>query len=253
MLSNKDIRKVSRKHRLSLHPLRKQIRRQNSSNEHAENPVQSSKTYTPEEIQQRRVIEQHIFSKLEAYANKPRIWQITHSGHMKQRLLNQSSHISNHYSIPQEFVHDCINQLFVKIDRYVVHARQLIHSTTRFLTESNNFLQKTQKPNNQWRSLQIERARIVFPDLNPDDYTEKELLRKYFDHILQTLTPKPDSNSTNCIAQLREQPFDINLAYEQSENTGKDYLQQMLDDYHQRTIPDLRIIKEMVDLGTMNC
>ena len=252
MLSEKSIRKAPKKHRLSLHPLRKHVHRHHSSSEHAENPPQPSKTWTPEEIQQRRVIEQHIFTKLEVYANKPRIWQITHSSHIKQRLLNQSPHISRHYSIPQEFVHDCINQLFLKIDRYVLHARQLVHSTSRFFTDSSNLLQKAQKPNNQWRSFQLERAQAIFPDLDFDEYTPSELLQKYCTHIIQTLTPKPDSNSTNCIAQLREQAFDLNLAYEQSEKVGKDYLRRTLDNYHQRTIPDLRVIEEMVDLGTKN-
>lgn len=251
MLSAKQDRKISRKHRLLSHVVHKHRHVRNQSIEPMENLPQSSKIWTPEEIEQRRIIEQYIFSKLENYAHKPRIWQITHSSHIKRRLLSKSSFISDHYSISPDLVHDCINQLFVKIDKYVLHARKLISSTSGFLVESNSFLSNPKKTNNQWRSLQLQRAQRIFSDQNLNEFTDDELLQKYSIHIIETLTPKPDLDSTNCIAQLRDQPFDLNIAYEQSETTGKAYLEYILQKYHRETIPDLEIIQEMVNLGKL--
>ena len=252
MLSTEHDRKTSKKHRLLRHALHRHGHIKDRSVELVENLPQSSKIWTPEEIEQRRLIEQYIFSKLEIYAHKPRLWQITHSSHIKRRLLSKSSYISTHYSISPDFYHECINQLFLRIDKYVLHARQLINSTSGFLAESNHFLQKPKEKDNQWRSLQLQRARSIFSDLNLDEFTDDELLQKYSTHIIQTITPKPDLNSTDCIAQLREQPFDLNDAYEQSQTTGKGYLEDLLQNYHQQTIPDLQTIEEMVNLSKMN-
>ncbi|CAF5118537.1 unnamed protein product, partial [Rotaria sp. Silwood1] len=58
---------------------------------------QPSKTLTEQEIQQRQLIQQYIFSKLEAYANKSRIWQLTHCSRIKERLLDKSHNVSNLY------------------------------------------------------------------------------------------------------------------------------------------------------------
>jgi hypothetical protein len=43
--------------------------------------------------------------------------------------------------------------------------------------------------------------------------------------------------------------LDLNHAYQQAEITAKDYLKHMLVNYHQRSIPDLEIIQQMVNLG----
>jgi len=127
--------------------------------------------------------------------------------------------------------------------------RQLIESTSRISNEPNGLFEKVRKTNNQWRSMQLERVQQIFPDINYEEFTEDELLKKYYIHIIETLTPKSDLNSTNCIAQLREQPFDLNRAYKQAERKGKGYLKHMLQSYHERSIPDLEIIQEMVNIG----
>jgi hypothetical protein len=236
--------KNRKKHRLILHHLH---RHKDTSNNSEGNPI--TKSLTEEEIQQRQLITQYIFSKLEVYANKPRLWQITHSAHIKRRLLDKTHHISNLYSLPNDFVRESINQLFIDVDKYLLQARQFIQSAARLSTEPISFFDKTKKNNNQWRSLQLERAQQIFPDINREDVNDDELLQKYYTHITETLTPKPDLNSTNCIAQIREQPFDLDHAYQQAENTGKDYLIHMLQSYHQRSTPDLAIIKQMVNHG----
>ncbi|CAF4577596.1 unnamed protein product, partial [Rotaria sp. Silwood2] len=113
----------------------------------------------------------------------------------------------------------------------------------------NVLFQKIRKPNNQWRSLQLERAKQILPNINNEEFTENELLQKYYIHIIETLTPKPDTASSNCIAQLREHPFDLNHAYEQAKNKGKECLAQMLEKYRARLKPDLELIQEMIKLG----
>lgn len=239
--------KNRKKHRLILHHLH---RHKDTSNNSEGNPI--TKSLTEEEIQQRRLIAQYIFSKLEVYANKPRLWQITHSAHIKRRLLDKTHHISNLYSLPNDFVRESINQLFIDVDKYLLQAHQFIQSAAHLSTEPISFFDKTKKNNNQWRSLQLERAKQIFPDIDVDEYTENDILQKYYTHIIETLTPKPDTASTNCIAQLREQPFDLNHAYEQAERKGKDYLSHLLQNYHERSTPDLQIIQEMVNLGKRN-
>jgi hypothetical protein len=213
---------------------------------------QSSKQLTEQEIEQRRLIEQYIFSKLEAYANKPRIWQLTHSSHIKRRLLDKSGHISNLYSVPNDFVRESINQLFVNVDKHILQLRRLVQSTSSESVDPDVLFQKARRSKNQWRSLQLERAKQIFPDIVIDEYTENEILQKYYTHIIETLTPKADTASTNCIAQLREEPFDLNHEYEQAERKGKDYLSHLLQNYHERSTPDLQIIQEMVNLGKRN-
>ncbi|CAF3017993.1 unnamed protein product [Rotaria sp. Silwood2] len=210
---------------------------------------QSSKSLSEQEIQQRHLIQQYIFSKLEAYANKPRIWQLTHSSHIKERLLDKSRNISNLYSLPNDFVRESINQLFSSVDKYVLQLRRLVHPASCESVELNVLFQKTGEPNNQWHSLQLERAKQIFPNINNEEFTENELLQKYYIHIIETLTPKPDTASSNCIAQLREQPFDLNHAYEQAKNKGKECLAQMLEKYRARLKPDLELIQEMINLG----
>jgi hypothetical protein len=210
---------------------------------------QSSKKLTEQEIQQRQLIEQYLFSKLEAYSNKPRLWQITHSSHIKRRLLDKTHDIADLYSISNDFVRESINQLFVNVDKHVLQIRRLIQSKSRISIEPNILFEKVRKMNNQWRSMQLERVQQIFPDINSEEFTETELLQKYYIHIIKTLTPKADLNSTNTIAQLREQPFDLNRAYKHAERKGKSYLKHMLQSYHERSIPDLDIIQEMVNLG----
>ncbi|CAF3861734.1 unnamed protein product, partial [Rotaria sp. Silwood1] len=116
---------------------------------------QPSKTLTEQEIQQRQQIQQYIFSKLEAYANKSRIWQLTHCSRIKERLLDKSRNVSNLYSLPNDFVRESINQLFINVDKYVVHLRRFIQYTACESVESISLFKKTEASNNQWCSLQL--------------------------------------------------------------------------------------------------
>ena len=196
--------------------------------------------------QKRQQLEHELFSQLQRYANKPRIWQIAHSSHIKKRLLDQSSSIANDHGLTHTHTRKFILEFFDKIDETVLKIRHYIQLTSIDLTQKYLKL-KTQ--NNQWYALQIQRAQQIFPDWNEETSTKEELLDKYRVHIFQTLTPKSDPDSSNCIAQLREQPFDLDLAYEQSEQIGREYLDQVLDSHRQNPIPNVDLIEKMVNLG----
>jgi hypothetical protein len=234
-------------HRLRLHDHTKSV--QELAKIHLSEGNHPFKHLTEQELQQRQLIEQYILFKLETYTNKPRLWHLRHSSHVKQRLLDKSHHISNLYSLSNDFVRESINQLFLNVDQHVLQIRRLIQSTTHVSIEQYNPFRKVRKSNNQWHSLQLKRAKEIFPNLHQEELTENEILQKYYRHIIETLTPKPDLDSTNSIAQLREQPFDLNQAYEQAEHQAKDYLTHMLKEYHEHSIPNLELIQEMVNLG----
>ncbi|CAF4248226.1 unnamed protein product [Rotaria sp. Silwood2] len=210
---------------------------------------QPSKNLTKQELQQRQLIQQYIFSKLEAYTKKPRLWQLRRSSHIKQHLRHKSGHIAKLYSLPTDVVHESMDQFFIHVDNCVLKLHRLIQNRSNGSIESNVLFQKMKKSNNQWRLLQLERAKQIFPNINNEEFTENELLQKYYTHIIETLTPKPDTASSNCIAQFREQPFDLNRAYEQAERKGKDYLVHRLQNYRERSTPDFELIQEMINLG----
>lgn len=127
--------------------------------------------------------------------------------------------------------------------------RRLIQSVSQISLEPNSLFHKVNKTDNKWRSLQLERAQEIFPDINFEEYTENEILQKYSKYVIEKLTPKADLDSTNCIAQLRDLPFDLDRAYEKAEKKGKAYLAKTLKDYRENPIPNLEIIQEMVNLG----
>jgi len=204
---------------------------------------------TEEEIKQRQLIEQNIFSTLEAYCNKPCLWQLTHLPRLNRHLLDKTREIANLYSLPFDFVQESVNQLFSDVDKNISDIRKVIQATGHISKEPNILFQKVRISDNQWRSLQLGRAREIFPDINPDEFTDDEFLQKYYNHVIQTLTPKADLSSANYIVQNREQPLDLNRAYKQAENKAKSTLKHMLKSYHERSTPDLSIIKEMVNLG----
>lgn len=210
---------------------------------------QSSRTLTENEIQQRQLIGQYVLSKLEAYANRSRIWQLTHSSQIRSRLLKKSRHLSRFYSVSNDFVRDSINQFFTDVDHYALKLPKIIETISKMSIESSSLFQTLKKPNNEWRKLQLERAKQVLTKINNEDLTDDELLQKYYAHVVTTLTPKPDTACSNCIAQHREQPFDLDNAYQEAEREGKDHLHDMLQSYRERATPDFEVIQEMVDLG----
>ena len=241
-----------RRHHLYLH--RPHLRRRKTSEATTANVQQPLSNIdegspTDQDLRQHQIIEQYVFSKLEAYANKSRFWQLTHSPRIKQRLLDKSDHIARLYSLPNDVVRDSINQLFTKVDKHVIQLRRLLHIGSQASLNSAALLERAKNSSNQWRELQLRRAREILPDLDAESFTDDELLTRYYRHIVETLTPKRDAASSNSLAQLRERPFDLNRAYEQAEQKGEECLADMLHNYRQQGQPNLALIEEMVNLG----
>ena len=113
-----------------------------------------------------------------SYTNKPRIWQLTHSSRIKRRLLDKSNHISDIYALPKDFVRESINQLFIDVDNHFLQLRKFLQSASQVSNKSNVLFQRVKKTDNQWRSLQLERARQIFPDIDTTECTEENLLKK---------------------------------------------------------------------------
>ncbi|CAF1522929.1 unnamed protein product, partial [Adineta ricciae] len=240
---NRTSRKTARINLRKLHP------HANKHSKEASEEPQTKAQLTSDELQKRELIEQYIFSKLEAYAHKPRLWQIARSTHIKRRLLDKSQHLANRHSVSNEFVRESINRLFDDVDKHIVRVRHLLHSTSYATEKPNVFFQTLDKTDSRWYALQLQRALEVFPEMIDEDLTDNERIQKYYRYIIDTLTPKPDATNTNCIAQLRNEPFDLDQAYAQAESTGKDYLEHLLEKYHLRSEPDLDIIQQMIDIG----
>ena len=241
-----------RRHHLHLH--RPHLRRRKASEPTVANvprplPNADEGSSVDQELRQHQIIEQYVLSKLEAYANKSRFWQLTHSPRIKQRLLDKSEHIARLYSLPNDFVHDSINQLFSKVDKHVIQMRRLLHLGVQASLNADALLDSAKNSSNQWQELQLRRAREILPDLDAEPFTDDELLQKYYRHVAETLTPKRDTASSNSVAQLREQPFNLNRAYEQAEQKGKECLADMLHNYREQAQPNLALIEEMVNLG----
>jgi len=64
-------------------------------------------------------------------------------------------------------VRQSINEIFLNVDKHVLLLRRFIQSTSHVTNKPNIVFQKVKKPNNQWRSLQLERAQQIFPDIDP--------------------------------------------------------------------------------------
>lgn len=217
----------------------------------APNPADPSSINEKErESQQRQIVEQYLFSKLEVYGNKSRLWQLAHSQRIKRRLLDKSKYISEHYSIRDDFVQDSINQFFARIDKHVLQLHAWMHQVSQAPRTSNWFQRKATSSPNEWNLLQLQRAHQLFPDADTDSVTENELIENYRKHVFDLFTPKCDAEGrASNIEECRDAPFDLNEVYARAENKGKELLNDMLESFHGYGQPNLSTIQEMVRHG----
>jgi hypothetical protein len=195
--------------------------------------------------QQHHVIK-YIVDKLETYAQKSHIWRLFHSSHLHRHLLRRSGRVSKMYSISEDLVRQCINQLFIDVDQYVTQLHRLIYSSEfeDLIPLFNNTNEKT----NAWYTMQLKRARILFP--NKQELNDNDLLTYYYIYIEQKLTPKQYlSNENQEKEEFIKNSFDLNSAYIQAELKGKEYLKNLIENFEKRKIPNLQIIDQMIKLG----
>jgi hypothetical protein len=196
------------------------------------------------EQQQHHVIK-YILDKLENYAHKSHISRLIHASHFRRHLLRRSRHVSEIHSISEELVRQCIIQFFADVDQYVTQLHRLLYSQ-QFDDLIPLFSNANQK-NCAWHTMQLKRARYLFP--TKQQSTEKDLLINYYKYVREQLTPNHDVSNANREAQLRKCSFDLNLAYTQAECKGKEYLQNVIQNFRKRKTPDLDIVHEMIKLG----
>ena len=195
-------------------------------------------------VENSRKVEQYIFDKLETYMNKPRLWQLTHSSHIKKRLLRKSSDIARTYSLPEDFVQHSIEQLFLRIDKYFLKLRELVHQMSQTCFKLSDLTTKETTSANRWRILELQRAIQLFPDDERDATYENVLLEKYRKAVVARLTPKENVSAKN---KSQETLFDLDEAYEKAEAIGHDYLTATLHNYNVYEPPDLKLIEEMME------
>ena len=195
--------------------------------------------------EQHHHVTKYILDKLENYAHKSQLWRVFHAPHLHRSLLSRSRRISKLHSISEDLVRQHINQLFTDIDQYAIQLNRLIYSQQ--FDDLIPLLSNRNNNNSAWRTLQIERARHLFP--STQHLSESDLLNKYCAYVREKLTPKHDHTHTSGKEQFRKDSFDLDYAYAQAERKGKDYLKYVIQSFRKKRIPDLDIIDEMLKLG----
>lgn len=195
-------------------------------------------------------IRKYCLDKLDAYAYKSHIWQLLHSPQIHRNLLKKSRHFSKIHSISEDLVRQYISQLLSDVDQYIAQMYQLISSQ-----QSDGMISMfdhSDKNNNGWHKIQLERARQLFPitDNSNRPLDDRNVLENYFEYIQNKFTPKKDTMNTNRTAKIRETPFDLNMAYSQAETKAKEFLKKCFVKTRERQTPNLKLIDEMIKLGT---
>ena len=203
-----------------------------------------------QENEQRQKVEEHVFAKLEEYsrAKSTNIFHLTSIQHIRRRLKRDVKHLSKQfhpYFVSDQKILQWIDETLERIDSHFRQLRSIIDSQNElknlFLTDQ---ISSEQNSDNQWRYLQIKRAKILFPNRNSD---EKELLLQYQNYISDVFTPKRLENDR--LPLRNKDQIDLDSEYNQAENIGRECLKRMFDDYKQRQYPNLSLIKEMINLG----
>ncbi|CAF2828653.1 unnamed protein product [Rotaria sp. Silwood2] len=203
-----------------------------------------------QEYEQKQKVEAYVFTKLEEYSREKsiRLFHLTSFSRIRRRLKRDVKYLSKQfepYNVSERKILQWIDDTLERINSHFPHLRSLIDSqnelkqlflTDEFFSSNNN--------NNQWRKLQIKRAKILFPDT---DNNENELILKYQKYIIENLTP--NKLESDCLPLKNKEKIDLNSEYNKAENIGREYLKNIFDDYKKRQYPNLNLIKEMINLG----
>jgi hypothetical protein len=195
--------------------------------------------------QQQHRVRKYILDRLENDAHKSQLWRVFHASHLHRNLLRRSGRVSQICSTSEDFVRQCINELFTDVDQYVTQLDRLIYSQQ--FDDLIPYFSSTNTKNSVWRTMQLKRAQHLFP--TEQQIGENDLLENYYKYIREKLTPKHDVLNANQEAQRPKCSFDLNVAYTQAEHKGKEYLKNVIKNFRQREISDLEVIDEMIKLG----
>ena len=187
----------------------------------------------------------YILDKLEDCAHKSHLWRFIHASHLRRNLLRRSRHVSKIHSISEDLVRRCINQLFTDVDQYVTQLHRLLYSQQ--FDDSISLFNNRNKRNTTWQTLQMERAKSLFP--NKHQMTDNELMDNYYTYVREKLTPKQNLSNSNKKAPSRANEFDLNLAFSQAESKAKEYLKTTIQNFKKNKTPNMALVDEMIKLG----
>jgi hypothetical protein len=221
---------------------------------HHIHPVNNSKNLhlntDQQENEQRKIIENYVFAKLEAYSRQKstHLFHLTSLSHIRRHLKRDVKDLSKQFQpniVSEEKILQWIDETLERINSHFPHLQRMIDSQNElkqlFLI---NEIFSSQNQNNQFQQLQLKRAHHLFPETN---FNDKELLLHYQKYIPEILTPKKLENDR--LPLKNNQPIDLDFEYNQAENFGRKYLTKIFDDYKQRQYPDINLIKEMINHG----
>ena len=200
--------------------------------------------YTTNSNEQQHHVIKYVVGKLEHYAQKSHVWRLLHSSHLHRHLLRRSGRVSKMYSISEDLVRQCINQLFNDVDQYVTQLHRLLYSSEYgdlipFFTNSN-------QSTNSWYQIQLKRARNLFPDR--EEMNDNDLLTHYYIYVDQKLTPK----TKFCVKNENEEeivPFNLDEAFQKAQIRAKEVFKNLTENYQRRPTPNLQIVDEIIKLG----
>jgi hypothetical protein len=190
-----------------------------------------------------------LLDELDGYAYKSHLWQLLHTPHIHRNLLKKSRHFSKVHSISEDLVRQCISQLLSDLDQYVSQLYQFV-SSQQFDGIISAF-HHSDKIKNGWHKMQLERARQLFPitDNSGSGLNDNDILENYYKYVENKFAPNKDVLHTDQMTKLRENPFDLNMAYSHAETKAKEFLENFLGKTRERQTPNLKLIDEMIKLG----
>ncbi|CAF4445961.1 unnamed protein product, partial [Adineta steineri] len=131
-----------------------------------------------------------IFTKLEEYSKKRTVnlFHLTSLSHIRRRLkrdLKSYARQTNSNIVSIEKLSQWTDEIFDKIE---AHLSKLQNNLEQFLTTDDILSSSSSTINNQWKQIQIQKAKTIFSNSTYD--TDKELLLMYQNSIIEKLTPK---------------------------------------------------------------
>ncbi|CAF1091894.1 unnamed protein product [Adineta steineri] len=210
------------------------------------NPIESIEETFNCDSEEREKFEKFIFTKLEEYSKKRTVnlFHLTSLSHIRRRLkrdLKSYARQTNSNIVCIEKLSQWTDEIFDKIE---AHSSKFQNNLEQFLT-TDDILSSSSTINNQWKQIQLQKAKTIFS--NSSYNTDKELLLMYQNSIIEKLTPK--QLDTNQILLINKDKIHLDEEYEKAENIGREYLTNLFHNYKHRLLPDLQLLKEMINLG----
>ena len=202
------------------------------------------------EIDQRRILEAYLLRKLERYSRERsgRRFHLTSLARLRRRLKRDRRNISKEFlphHVSEEKILQWIDETFAKLDSYLPKLQSIIHSQHQLKhILSNHELFALPNSDNQWKQLQMQRAKIV---LSGQDHHEQDLLFHYREYIFEHLTPARFNDDDQRLTNFRK--IDLDSKYKEAETVGREHLKSMFDEYRRRQHPNIDLIKEMIQIG----